>query len=49
VRQSQHYVLNKPRLQLTVKNAVLTLDSDCATNVFKCYADLRVTVPWASR
>lgn len=46
VRQSQHYVLNKPRLKLTVKNAVLTLDSDCAANVFKCYADLRVTVPF---
>ncbi len=47
VRQTRHYVLGKPNVKLTVKDGVLTLDSDsdCAAIVLKCYADLRVTVP----
>lgn len=45
VRETQHYVFGKPRLELNVKNGVLTLDSDCKAALVKCYADLRVTVP----
>jgi DUF4097 and DUF4098 domain-containing protein YvlB len=45
VRETQHYVLTKPKLEMVVKNGVLTLDSDCGAPVLRCYADLRVTVP----
>jgi hypothetical protein len=45
VRETQHYVLTKPSLALSVKNGVLTLDTDCGAKVIKCYADLRVAVP----
>jgi putative adhesin len=45
VRQTQHYVLTKPKLQQTVAGGVLMLSSDCATPILTCYADLRVTVP----
>jgi DUF4097 and DUF4098 domain-containing protein YvlB len=45
VRQTQHYVLSKPKLKLHVENAVLTLDSDCSAKILKCYADLRVALP----
>lgn len=50
VRQTRHYVLSKPEVKLTVKDGVLTLDSDsdCGAIVLKCYADLRVTVPRGS-
>jgi DUF4097 and DUF4098 domain-containing protein YvlB len=45
VRQIQHYVLSKPKLKLHVKNAVLTLASNCAAKIAKCYADLRIALP----
>ena len=45
VRQTQHYVLGKPKVKLAVKHGVLTLASDCSAKVLKCYADLRVALP----
>jgi DUF4097 and DUF4098 domain-containing protein YvlB len=45
VRETQHYILTKPKLEQTVASGVLTLSSDCATPVLTCYADLRLTVP----
>ncbi len=46
VRETQHYVFEKPMLELDVDAGVLTLDSRCdATSLITCYADLRVTVP----
>jgi hypothetical protein len=45
VRETQHYVLTKPKLRQTVAGGVLTLSSDCGTAILACYADLRVTVP----
>lgn len=45
VRETRHYVLQKPKVKLAVKDGVLTLDSDCDALVLKCHADLRVTVP----
>lgn len=45
VRETQHYVFEKPTWHQAVKNGVLTLDTDCDVNVFECYADLRVMVP----
>src|SRR5436190_21951195 len=45
VRETQHYVVSKPTLKLSVKDGVLTVDSDCKTPVLTCYADLRVAVP----
>ena len=45
VRQTQHYVLEKPNVTLRVRDGVLTLDSDCSAIVLKCSADVRVTVP----
>jgi hypothetical protein len=44
VRETQHYVLTKPKFEQTVASGVLTLSSDCATTFFECYADLRVSV-----
>jgi DUF4097 and DUF4098 domain-containing protein YvlB len=44
VRETQHYVLTKPKLQQTVAAGVLMVSSDCATTILTCYADLRVTV-----
>jgi hypothetical protein len=48
VRETQHYVLAKPRLRQAVAGGVLTIESDCGARVFTCYADLRVTVPAAT-
>jgi hypothetical protein len=45
VRETQHYVLAKPKLEQTVAGGVLTISSDCDTRILTCYADLRVTVP----
>ncbi|HEX8157366.1 MAG TPA: DUF4097 family beta strand repeat-containing protein [Solirubrobacteraceae bacterium] len=45
VRETQHYVFNKPKLEQSVHNGVLTLNSDCNVAVIKCYADLRIAVP----
>lgn len=47
VRETQHYVFRKPKLNRDVDNGVLTLDSDCKGGFFTCYVDLRVTVPAA--
>jgi hypothetical protein len=45
VRETQHYVLMKPKLEQALAGGVLTLRSDCGAKVLTCYADLRVTVP----
>lgn len=45
VRETQHYVSEKPKLDRTLKGGVLTIDSHCGTLVMRCYADLRVSVP----
>jgi len=45
VRETQHFVSEKPTLDRTLKDGVLTIDSHCATLVLRCYSDLRVTVP----
>jgi hypothetical protein len=45
VRETQHYVLTKPKFEQTVAGGVLTIASDCTTKILTCYADLRVTVP----
>jgi DUF4097 and DUF4098 domain-containing protein YvlB len=45
VRETQHYVSDRPTLDQAVRDGVLTLDSHCDGNVLRCYADLRVTVP----
>jgi DUF4097 and DUF4098 domain-containing protein YvlB len=45
VRETQHYVLTKPKLEQTVAGGVLTIKSDCKTSFLTCYSDLRVTVP----
>jgi hypothetical protein len=45
VRETQHYVLTKPKLDLAVAGGVLTVESHCGAKVLACYADLRVTVP----
>jgi hypothetical protein len=45
VRETQHYVVGRPRLKETVADGVLTVDSYCGHHVLECYADLRVTVP----
>lgn len=45
VRETQHYVSQKPRLDRTLAGGVLTIDSHCGSVFLRCYADLRVTVP----
>jgi hypothetical protein len=45
VRETQHYVLTKPKFEQAVAGGVLTIKSDCNTTFLRCYADLRVTVP----
>jgi DUF4097 and DUF4098 domain-containing protein YvlB len=45
VRETQHYVLTKPKLEQALAGGVLTLESDCGAKVLTCYDDLRVTVP----
>jgi DUF4097 and DUF4098 domain-containing protein YvlB len=45
VRATQHYVFKKPALDVSVRNGVLTVASDCDTPVLRCYTDLRVAVP----
>jgi hypothetical protein len=41
VRETQHYVSEKPELDRTLKDGVLTIDSHCGTLVLRCYADLQ--------
>jgi Putative adhesin len=45
VRSDGHYVLKRPSYEVSVKNAVLTVETDCAAQVLKCYTDLRIAVP----
>jgi len=47
VRETQHWVLSKPKLEQTRENGVLTIESTCSAEavVLKCYSDLRVAVP----
>lgn len=45
VRETQHHVFKRPKLEQDVENGVLTLESGCDGIAFTCYADLRVTVP----
>jgi DUF4097 and DUF4098 domain-containing protein YvlB len=45
VRQTQHYVVKKPKLKQKIEGGVLTLDVDCDIPVLKCYSDLKLTVP----
>jgi hypothetical protein len=45
VRETQHYIFKRPKLDRDVTGGVLTLDSHCNGFVLNCSADLRVTVP----
>lgn len=45
VRETRHYVTEKPALDRDVSDGVLTLASHCANALLRCSADLRVTVP----
>ena len=45
VRSDGHYVLKRPSFDQSVENGVLTIETDCATQVLKCYTDLRIAVP----
>jgi len=46
VRETQHYVLKKPKLEQDLTDGVLTLETtDCGVYFFNCSTDLRVTVP----
>jgi hypothetical protein len=45
VRETQHYVLDRPSFRQHLVDGVLTLASDCGASVVRCDADLRVSVP----
>ena len=45
VRETRHYVTEKPTLDRDVSDGVLTLASHCGHALLRCSADLRVTVP----
>ena len=45
VRSDGHYVLKRPSYDESVENGVLTIETDCARQVLKCYTDLRIAVP----
>jgi DUF4097 and DUF4098 domain-containing protein YvlB len=46
IRETQHYVIRKPKLKQKLEGGVLTLDTpDCDIPVVKCYSDLELTVP----
>lgn len=49
VRETQHWVISRPKLVQTRKNGVLTIKSTCPTKVeadlLKCFSDVRVAVP----
>ncbi|MEA2193746.1 MAG: hypothetical protein QOG42_180, partial [Solirubrobacteraceae bacterium] len=49
VRETQHWVVPKPKLEQTRRNGVLTIQSTCSTKVeavlLRCFSDLRVAVP----
>ena len=47
VSESQHYIIEKPELELTRANGVLTIEPKCDDypDVVPCFSDLRITVP----
>jgi Putative adhesin len=46
VRESLEYALNKPTVDQTIEDGVLTLKSDCSGSwFFNCNTDLRIEVP----
>jgi archaeosine-15-forming tRNA-guanine transglycosylase len=45
VRETRHFVTEKPTLDRDVRDGVLTLASHCGNALLRCSADLRVTVP----
>ncbi len=45
VRETQHYVFDKPKLDEDLANGVLTLNTRCKGFAFNCSTDLRITVP----
>ena len=45
VRETRHYVTEKPTLDRDVSDGVLTLATHCGNALLRCSADLRVTVP----
>jgi DUF4097 and DUF4098 domain-containing protein YvlB len=47
LRETQHWVLSKPKLEQTRENGVLTIQSTCAAEavILKCHSDLRIAVP----
>lgn len=47
LRETQHWVLSKPKLEQTRKAGVLTVESQCSAEavILKCYSDLRIAVP----
>jgi hypothetical protein len=46
IRESQHYVLDKPKLERTRSAGVLTIASKCdVPDPLPCYSDMRITVP----
>ncbi len=45
VRETMHYVFEKPTLARSLDGGVLTLKTDCEGLAFNCSTDLRITVP----
>ena len=47
VSETQHYIIEKPELELTRANGVLTIEPKCDDypDVVPCFSDLRITVP----
>ncbi len=45
VRETQHYVFDKPKLDMDMAGGVLTLDTHCKGFALHCSTDLRITVP----
>ena len=47
ISESQHYIIEKPELELTRANGVLTIEPKCDDypDVVPCFSDLRVSVP----
>ena len=45
--ESQHYIIEKPELELTRANGVLTIEPKCDDypEVVPCFSDLRISVP----
>jgi hypothetical protein len=47
ITESQHYIIEKPKLELTRANGVLTIEPACDDypDVVPCFSDLRISVP----